>query len=173
MIVLQTKRLILRDLEMGDADPLAAIYADYDVMKYIGSGVVLKRENAEKSIKGWEKYQKEKGYANWAVEDKNTGLLIGMCGFSEIPDKTDIEISYLFAKEYWGKGNATEIVSAVMEYGFQVLKLGRIVALVYPENSASIHVIEKMEMHYEKEVEFWGKKLLMYSKINPKTDEQG
>src|SRR5436190_15278237 len=116
MIILQTNRLILRELEERDTDALSAIFADYDVMKYIATGIVLKKEHAEKSITGWRKYQQEKGYSNWAVEYKETGSLIGKCGFNEIPDKTDIEISYMFAKEYWGKGIATEIVTPVMEY---------------------------------------------------------
>ncbi len=164
MKILETERLLLRDLETGDLDALAAIYGDPEVMKYIGNGKVFSREQTKVSIERWKAYQEKNGYSNWAVVDKAGGALIGKCGFSELPDNHGIEISYLFAKNCWGKGIASEISIAALDYGFKVLNLEKVIGLVYPQNAASIRVIEKMGMKFDKEAEFWGVKLLMYSK---------
>jgi RimJ/RimL family protein N-acetyltransferase len=65
---------------------------------------------------------------------------------------------------YWGNGYASEIAKATLDYGINKLNLKRVVALVYPQNSPSIRVIEKTGMKYEKEYEYSEKKLLMYAK---------
>ncbi len=166
MIILETQRLLLRELEESDLDALAEIYGNAEVMRYIGNGVTFSREQTLGSIKRWREYQKQKGFSNWAVIEKASGLLTGKCGFNEIPGN-DIEISYLFAKAHWGKGIATEISKAVLEYGFNVVGLERVVALAYPQNIASIKVIEKLGMQFEQEAEYWGIKLMKYSIDKP------
>ena len=163
MKILETEKLILRDLETGDLDSLAVIYADADVMKYIGTGKTFTREQTKASIDRWKAYREKNGYSNWAVADKSSGALIGKCGFSDLPDNLGIEISYLFTKNRWGKGIASEISLATLDYGFSILNLEKIKGFVYPENTASIRVIEKMGMKFEKEVEYFGVNPRMFS----------
>lgn len=158
--VIETDRIILRELEEKDTDRLAEIYSDIDVMRYIGRGIVLTNEQAKKSIENWTKYYETFGFGNWAAIEKETGDFIGLCGLSWLEDKSDVEVSYLFAKEAWGKGYATETARAINEYGFSIVGLKRIVALVYPQNTPSIHVIEKLGMKYECDRIFFGDKLL-------------
>jgi ribosomal-protein-alanine N-acetyltransferase len=86
------------------------------------------------------------GFAPWALIDKVTGKLAGWCGFKYLEDTGEVEIAYGLAKEYWGKGLASEAASAAMEHGFEQLHLDRIVAVVWPENIASIRVLEKLGM---------------------------
>jgi [ribosomal protein S5]-alanine N-acetyltransferase len=158
--IIETGRIILRELEDNDADRLAEIYSDMEVMRYVGRGIVLTQEQAVKSIEQWKKYYRELGFGNWAVIEKASGNFIGLCGLSWLEDKSDVEVSYLFAKEAWGKGYATETAGAVITFGFNTVKLKRIAALVYPQNTPSIHVIEKLGMKYECDRIFFGDKLL-------------
>lgn len=163
-MILETERLYLRPLTKDDTESLAKMYADIEVMRFIGEGRTFNRAQAEKSIERWNEYEAQKGYCNWAIVRKEDNVYIGNCGFSRLPDDSDIEIAYLLDEPYWGKGYASEISKATLEYGFDKLNMNRIVALVYPQNSPSIRVIEKMGMKYEKEAEFWGVKLLMFAK---------
>ena len=162
-IIIETERIILRELDEIDLKPLTEIYADPDVMRYVGKGIVLSAEQAGKSIVNWKKYYERFKFGNWATVEKETGAFIGLCGLSWLPDNSDIEVSYLFSKPAWGKGYATETAKAILDFGFNKLGLKRIAALVYPENTPSIHVIEKLGMKPEGEKEFFGKKLLFYS----------
>ena len=163
-MILESKRLYLRKLEAGDLDPLAGMYADEEVMRFIGNGKTITRANTELSIGRWNEYETKHGFANWAVIRKEDSAFIGKCGFSHLPDNSDIEISYMLDEPYWGNGYASEIAGETLEYGFEKLGLKRIAALVYPQNSPSVKVLEKIGMKYEKEAEYWGAKLLMYSK---------
>ncbi len=158
--ILETDRIILRELEESDLDRLAEIYADIEVMHYIGKGIVLTYEQSKRSIENWYKYYEKFGFGNWAAIEKESGKFIGICGLSWLEDKSDVEVSYLFSKDAWGKGYATETAKAINKYGFDVTGLKRIVALVYPQNTASIHVIEKLDMKYECDRIFFGDKLL-------------
>ena len=163
-MILETERLYLRPLKESDIDALAGMYANPEVMRFIGKGVTFTRSQSENSIKMWNDYEKANGYSNWAVIRKEDEAFIGKCGLSVLPDKSGIEISYILDDLYWGKGYATEISAAVLEAGFTKFGLERIIALVYPQNSPSIKVIEKLGMKYEKEAEYWGIKFLMYVK---------
>jgi ribosomal-protein-alanine N-acetyltransferase len=167
--ILETERLYLREFVPKDLDALARMYSDIDVMRYIGRGETFSREQTKKSITSWKGYYTKHGFANWAVVRKDGDLLIGKCGFSWLPDNSDIELSYLLAKHSWGFGYVTEIAKAALEYGFGKLKLKRIAAIVYPGNTASIRVLEKLGMKYEREVFFHGAKLLLYSSLKSET----
>jgi RimJ/RimL family protein N-acetyltransferase len=158
--VTETERLLLRELEESDTGSLAEIYADPEVMRYVGKGIILDYEQTQKSVENWIKYYERFKFGNWAAIEKETGKFIGLCGLSWLPDSLEIEVSYLFSKDSWGKGYATETAKAILEYGFNYIGLKRIVALVYPQNTQSIHVIEKLGMKYEGERVFFGEKLL-------------
>ena len=163
-MILETKRLYLRPLELSDLDTLANIYSDEEVMRFIASGKTISRANTEISITRWNEYETKHGFTNWAIIRKEDNAFIGKCGLSHLPDNSDVEISYILDEPYWGNGYASEIAEATLDYGFDKFVLKRIVALVYPQNNPSIKVLEKIGMKYEKEAEYWGVKLLMYSK---------
>lgn len=163
MKIFETERLYLRPLKSGDLDALDKMYSNIEVMRFIGAGKTLTREQTKKSIAVWNEYETKHGFSNWAVVIREDDVFIGKCGLSWLPDNSDIEISYILDKPYWGKGYATEISKATLEYAFGMLALKRIKALAYPENAASIRVIDKLGMKYEKEAGYWGIKLLMYS----------
>jgi RimJ/RimL family protein N-acetyltransferase len=162
-MILETERLYLRSLEEKDLDVLIPMYANINVMRFIGAGKTLTRAQTERSVVTWNEYEKQHGFSNWAVMRKEDEAFLGKCGLSWLPDNSDVEISYIFDEPYWGMGYATEISRAVLKHGFNTLHLKKITALVYPQNSPSIKVIEKIGMKYQKEAEYWGIKFLFYT----------
>jgi len=163
--IIETERMYLREFVDEDLNKLSEIYADEEVMKYIGKGGRLDSEQSKKIIEAWtKKYYKQYGFGIWAVIDKESNSLIGHCGFNVLKDGSEIEIAYLLEKKYWGKGFATEISKATLLYGFEKLKLKRIVALAYPENIQSVNVINKLGMKPEGERIFFDTKFLFFSK---------
>ena len=130
---------------MEDAEDAFTIYGDPEVARYLGTtgqpvpNVEKLRENLAKRI------EKTKGQTMgfWALELKGTGELIGGALLQPLPDESDVEVGYHLGKRHWGKGYATEIASRLVRYGFEDLGLKRIVGVTYPQNKASMRVLEK------------------------------
>jgi RimJ/RimL family protein N-acetyltransferase len=153
MVILQTERLILRQFHIFDVDALDQVFGDPEVMLY-GPGV-----QTSFWVRQWlrgclEDYPKL-GFGPWAVVDKGSSLVIGYAGLFHFPDidgQPEIEVGYRLARLYWGHGYATEAVAAIQEYAFKILCLPRLIAMIDPQNKASIRVAEKVGMHFEKDV---------------------
>ena len=162
MTQLETPRLLLRPVAANDLDDLAPILADPVVMKYLGieAGTTLSRSETEIAIAGMIGRWAERGFGRWSVIHKKDGKLIGLCGFKVLEGEP--ELIYLFAKEYWGNGFATEAASASLRYGLDELKFERIVAAARPANIVSIRVLEKIGMKYQGEIHLSGVALAWY-----------
>jgi len=170
MIVLQTERLILHQFHLSDEDALDQIFGDPEVMRY-GPG-----SQSGQWVRQWletclKNYQK-RGFGPWAVAEKTGRIIIGYAGLFYYPDidgHSENEVGYRLARASWGQGFATEAVSAIREYAFHVLGLPRLIALIDPQNTASIRVAEKIGMQYEKEVMLEGYTYpdRLYSITNP------
>ncbi len=153
MIILETKRLILRQFHILDGQAMDLVFGDPEVMRF-GPGV-----QTRKWVRDWiqgclESYQRL-GFGPWAVVERSSSAVIGYSGLFHFPDlagQPEIEAGYRLARPFWGQGFATEAVLAIREYAFGILCLPRLIALIDPQNIASIHVAEKAGMHYEKQV---------------------
>jgi len=168
-IIIETERLYLRKFNIEDVKWLANIYADIEVMRYIAAGAVIHENLVKKGIERRISNYSEWKYPEGVILNKSDFKPIGHCGFGLLQDKSDIEIAYLIDKPYWGKGYATEIASAMLNYGFDKINYKRVVGIVYPQNSASAKVLKKIGMEYEKEKELWGISFQLYSaeKLKP------
>ncbi len=153
---IKTARLHLRMLSPHDVDDFAAIFADPDVMKFIGieAGVTLSRAETEITVEKMIEFWTRTGFGRWAVVEEEKRILVGLCGL-RLLDGTP-ELFYLFAKESWGKGFATEAAAATLRYGFEELQFERIIAVIRPGNTISQNVVKKIGMRYEKEVNHSG-----------------
>jgi RimJ/RimL family protein N-acetyltransferase len=155
MIILETKRLILRRQVLSDLDDLFALYCDPEVTKYIPDAprsYAETREELEWFMYGHPKYP-ELGL--WATIHKETGKFIGRCGLLpwSIEGKQEVEVAYTLARAYWGQGLATEAAKAILNYALGSLHLIRLVCLIEPENIASQRVAEKIGMTFERKVD--------------------
>jgi ribosomal-protein-alanine N-acetyltransferase len=144
-----TARLWLRPFQPDDLNALTQLYGDAEVMKYIGNGQPRTRAETEallaQMIRQWEQH----GFGRWAMILQATGELIGRCGLSFLHQAEEVELGYLLARAYWGQGLATEASRACVQFGFEALKLDRIVAVARPENRASARVMEKIGMVFQ------------------------
>jgi len=169
MFRLETSRLTLREFTTGDLGALAAILAEPEVMRYVGSGEARgrTREEADATLREVLAEYDRWGYGLWAVTSatENRGRPIGWCGLIEwdLEDRTEVEVAYLLGRPYWGKGYATEAATAVRDYGIGPVGRRRLVSLVYPENTASLRVAGKIGMRYEREATLYGRTLWLHS----------
>ena len=145
--IMETKRLLLRQFIIEDAQDFYELNADPEVTKYTGDTAFANVAAAEHFIRNYHPYTIE-GMGRWAVLRKADGVYLGWCGLRYVPELSEVDLGYRFCKKYWGQGYATESSRACLDYGFQVLRLKKIVARAINENSASIRVMEKIGMHF-------------------------
>lgn len=149
-MIIETERLILRELVPTDAEDMLRLHSNYQVQKYTGEDLITTLEGIYSKINektnDYEKY----GYGRWATILKNGKQFAGWAGLAYLPEFNEIDLGYRFLPEFWGKGIATEACRAILTYGFDKLKLKRIIAIAMKENKASIRVMEKVGMQFDK-----------------------
>jgi ribosomal-protein-alanine N-acetyltransferase len=150
MKILETERTIIRQLQDSDLEAFYLICGNPEIMQYIGDGKALTKEKTKSWIEKSKQNYQNFGYGCWAVTNKNNEF-VGYCGLVYPPNSKNIEIIYALGKEHWGKGLASEIVSGVIKYAFEQLKLEEIFATVDPNNLASIKILEKGGFSFWKE----------------------
>lgn len=148
---IQTERLILREFEEYDWRKIHNFLSDIEVQNYMIQNVASTDETKSYVQMFLEhKYEEPRRYVRFAVLLKADEQLIGECGIN-MPNFNHYEgeIVYRFAKIHWGKGYASEVVSRMLNFGFEELKLHRVEALCDVRNAASIRVLEKSGMTRE------------------------
>ena len=147
---LETERLILRDVQVTDAE---AIYA-YSSKPIFYSMMGQKTPASVDEVKNRIEHSfinAHRGMSrNWIVILKSEQRVIGDCGFNVYrPDNRRAEVNYAIDPEYWNQGLATEAMQRVLRFGFEILELNRIQAICSPDNIQSRRVIQKAGMTYE------------------------
>lgn len=154
----------LRPLQSGDEDHLLKIFTDPIAMEfYLGT---KDRAYAEKWIEKSIKLFKEKGIGFLACELKESQEFIGMCGLlpqSPIDGRDEIEVGYLFVRDYWGQGFATEAAQGCMNFGFKEKGFNRIISLIDPKNIRSVHVAERNGLKKEGMTIYKGRTAAIYA----------
>lgn len=165
---LETPRLIIRSYEERDADPWVAMLGDPEVRRFLPPFQPPTAETFRSGMQRRRDLERERGYAMWAVEVKDTGTFIGQCGLNFIGDGPEVELAYHYRRDSWNKGYATEAAAAVLAYAFGPAGLDRVIALVVPENIGSWRVLEKVGMRYEGLADYFGLTgLKKYSAVRP------
>lgn len=162
-VITTTERLIIREFNMDDAQAVLKFDSAPGVNRYTGNKACGKIEDAENIIRNiWLKEYKTIGYGRWAVVFKETGQVIGFCGF-KFDTRIDLtDIGYRFLPEYWGKGIATEANRACMEYAKAHMSLDYVVAEAMIENEASVNVMRKLGFKFNKRYQDMGHTLDRY-----------
>ncbi len=156
MIVTQTERLLVRRFTPEDAADNYRIYTDPENMRFLGrqpDSVEFERYHIRRHIAN---YYDQHGFGLWALVLKEEGRLTGRCGFifQPVEGAQEVEVSYLIDRPYWGRGLATEAAREALRLGFGRYGFPRVVALINPENVASVRVARKVGMAYERDVDF-------------------
>jgi RimJ/RimL family protein N-acetyltransferase len=142
---LETERLLIRPFDEPDADSMAEIYGDPDVMRHICLGV-LDRERTTALLEEYQSSQKEHGLSTWAVVEKESGRVVGDVGFGIHAPTGEPELGYTLAAAVWGHGYGLEAARACVDAAFAHLPYSRIVAKVEPGNAPSLRVAEQLGM---------------------------
>jgi RimJ/RimL family protein N-acetyltransferase len=169
MRIIETRRLILRHLELGDLDNLFVLYRDPEIRRYFPEGILTYEETREELEWFLNGHPEHAELGLWATIHKETDRFIGRCGLLpwNIDGRFEVEVAYLLAKECWGQGLGTEAAQAILEYGFNVLRLPRLICLIDRDNAASIGVATKIGMNFEREGSDDEGPFHLYSMANP------
>lgn len=162
---IRTERLLLRPIARVDLDAFAAMFADPEVVRFIGDGTVATRDEAEEWVEASIARNESEGWDMRAVLLAEGGAAIGRCGIAVrgIEGRTEREVAYLLGRAYWGMGFATEAASAMRDRALGELGLSRLIALIDHENEASKGVARKLGMAYERDVRFHGRPVELHA----------
>jgi len=148
---IRTKRLLLRQWNDEDVVQFAKLNADPVVMEYYPNVLTIEQSNA--MAEKLKSLISDNGWGFWAVEILENQSFIGFVGLHnpsyELPVTPCTEIGWRLAKEYWGKGYATEAAKACLDFGFKELNLSEIYSFTSVANKRSRGVMERINMKNE------------------------
>jgi len=156
--MIETPRLLLRRFQPEDAGPYAELMLDAESMRYLPEGPARGMDEAmaraERHIALFEAHWQARGYGVFAAEGRREERLVGRVGLRFLPEIGETEALWLIGRPFTRDGLATEAARASLDFGFRRAGLERIVALAMSENLASLRVMAKLAMTYERHVRF-------------------
>ena len=165
MLELKTERLVLRAPVPEDAEALAPMYADPEVMRYVGDGRTLTKVETELSVRRMIERWEVDGFWLFTTVRQEDEAIIGRVGIliwnsdtwepttrAQPSWPTEVEVGYTLGRDFWGLGYATESAGAVRDYALNGLGAERVIALIIHGNTASENVARKLGLEYERDI---------------------
>lgn len=146
---LRTPRLVLRRLVPDDAQAMFDLNADPEVLRFTIDKPRASVEEARRFLEAYQAVYRDDGFARWAAIEEATGEWLGWCGLRRQTDG-DVDVGYRYRRAVWGRGFATEGARASLAYGFDELRLERIIGVAHIGNAKSIRVLEKIGLRFER-----------------------
>jgi RimJ/RimL family protein N-acetyltransferase len=163
-VELTTLRLHLRPFTPADQEAIHTVYADPEVMRFVGHGAHRTLAETAAALRTYGEVLALRGYSFVAVTEREGGAVVGDGGLHPLGGHgPDVELGYTLARSAWGRGYATELGRALVEHAFTVLRVPRVVAQVEPANLASRHVLEKLGMTERELRRAYGRPHLLYA----------
>jgi RimJ/RimL family protein N-acetyltransferase len=157
MNVLESERLALREFDLDDADFVLELLNEPAFVRFIGDKGVRTRADAREYLqKGPLDSYRRFGFGLYLASLRADGTPIGMCGLLKREGLADVDVGFALRSRYWSRGYAVEAAAAVLDYARRTLNLARIVAIANPDNQASIAVLEKIGLQFERMVRLPG-----------------
>jgi RimJ/RimL family protein N-acetyltransferase len=137
-----------------DAPVAMALVNDPSFIQYIGDKGVRTLDDAREYLrKGPLASYERHGFGLFKVVRRADAEPVGMCGLLKRDTLDDVDLGYAFLPAFWSNGYALESVAGVIDYGRQQHQLTRIVAIVQPDNAASIRVLERSRFAFERSIQ--------------------
>lgn len=150
-IVLQTERLELHPWSAADLDDLVALHSRPDISRYLShSGKPWSEWEARGRMAAWMEDFERYDIAKLKLLRRSDGRFLGRAGFSFFEPTGQFELGYALAPDSWGQGYATEIASALARHFFRLDLADRFIAFAHIDNAASLRVLEKIGMRFER-----------------------
>ena len=157
---IETDRLMIRDLELSDAEGMYALDSDPAVHQFLGNKPIQSMQEAIEVIKYIRKQYESNGIGRWAIIDKDTQDFIGWTGLKyEDGLRSEFnyyDLGYRLRKKFWGKGIATESALASLQYGFEKMKLKEIGAAAHVDHLISNKILTKLGLKFVDTFEYEG-----------------
>ena len=142
MIIFETERLVVRRFSENDHDNFFSVNGSEEVMRYIRPAKT-KEECDEFLLQVIAYSEKEKLFGRWAVENKESKEFVGSFALIPVEGKDQMQLGYALKPEHWGKGYATELTVAGLEYVFSKTAIDPIYAYTESVNLPSQRVLLK------------------------------
>ena len=151
MKITETKNLVIKELNTGDADFILELVNDPDWINFIGDrGVKTKKQASKYILDRHVKSYLDHGFGLYVVKIKGKDIPIGICGLVKRSGLEDVDIGFAFLPQYRGKGYAYESAIAVLNYARIELGIHRVVAITSPENEPSARLLERLGLKFDK-----------------------
>ncbi|MFL6763577.1 MAG: GNAT family N-acetyltransferase [Sphingomicrobium sp.] len=169
---IETERLILRPFRSEDLEPLAAMWSDEQVVRYIGGQKLSREDTWRRSLAACGQWPYT-GFGYWIAEARADGAVVGQLGFADF--KRDMqpsiegepELGYVFAPSMHGQGIAGEACSAVLEWADANLGAPSYPAIISRENDASIRLAERLGFRREPDATYRGETIALFRRPRP------
>jgi [ribosomal protein S5]-alanine N-acetyltransferase len=167
-IILQTERLLLRQITEADAPLIYALNTTPGVLQYVHEPALKDEADALRVINDiilpqYSLYN----LGRWAIERKDDNQFMGWCGLKYLADIDEVDLGYRLMPQYWGKGYATEAARHTLQFGFAQRNLKTIVGRAHIDNVASWTVLEKIGMQFRELGEEDGETIKIYQAHSP------
>ncbi|MHB1394306.1 MAG: GNAT family N-acetyltransferase [Clostridia bacterium] len=148
--ILNTNRLVLREITLSDTNAIHEIYIDPRVAEYDSFAPIRTIGEARNIIHNYRKEYKENKRIRWGIARRTDNRMIGTCVFMNFDDVSRrCEIGCGLVSSEWNKGYMAEALESLIDYGFAVLELNRIEACIISGNRASVRLFRKLGFIYE------------------------
>ena len=157
MPVLETERLVLCRLTGDDASFILRLVNEPAFIRFIGDKGVRSLDDARSYLeKGPLASYEQRGFGVYRVSLREGATPIGICGLIKRDGLEDVDIGFAYLPEFWGQGYASESAAAVMRHETGKFSLRRVVAITDPDNIASVRVVERLGLRFERMVRLPG-----------------
>ena len=147
---LETERLVLRRLEMADAQDIFDYGRDPEVARHVLWDAYQSVSESRSYIRSMQRRYRLGEPASWGIELKQTGRIVGTIGYMWYQEEhSAVEVGYSLARAQWNRGLMTEALDAVIAHSFDTLHVNRVEAQHELTNPASGEVMKKCGMLYE------------------------
>lgn len=162
--ILETERLILRDVTADDAEFVLDLLNQPSFKQYIGDRGVRTVEQARDYIaERFTASYRDNGFGLYLMELKTDGNAIGLCGFVSRSTLPDPDIGFALLPQFERRGYAYEAAAAMMDHGRTKLGFGRVLAITTIDNESSGRLLGKIGLRFEREIDLGGETLKLYS----------
>ena len=161
---LLTRRLLLRGFTPDDADPLGAILAEPNILRYFPRTEPWSLAKVENWLEGHWNHWVEHGFGWWAVADRQNKQLLGWCGLCVLDETGEVEVKYLLRTSSWGQGIATEVARPSLDFAFSEASLSLVIGLTHPNNIASQRVLQKSGLTFRNKAVYFNFDCLRFAR---------